>query len=160
MTPTPDPDAGGALPALGDALEFLRLIRAIDHGIESESKRLARSTGVTGLQRLVLHIVGRFPGISAGRLAATLHTHPSTLTGVLRRLERRRLLSRRTDPRDRRRAFLGLTPAGLRLDEVVTGTTEPAVRRLLGELPPDRVRIAREVLVALAVHLGVEGVRP
>jgi DNA-binding MarR family transcriptional regulator len=39
--------------------------------------------GVTGPQRLVLRVVGLFPGMSAGELATVLRVHPSTLTGVL-----------------------------------------------------------------------------
>jgi DNA-binding MarR family transcriptional regulator len=144
-----------ALPALGEALEFVRLIRAIDHGLEKASKQLAASAGVTGLQRLVLHIVGRFPGLSAGQLATTLHVHPSTLTGVLGRLERRGLLSRRPDPRDGRRASLGLTPAGRRLDAAVVGTADAVVQQLLLDLPRGRARAAREVLAQLAERLGV-----
>ena len=49
-------------------------------------KRMEQRSGVTGPQRLVLRVVGLFPGISAGALARLLHVHPSTLTGVLHRL--------------------------------------------------------------------------
>ena len=57
--------------------------------------------GVTGPQRLVMRVAGLYPGLSAGDLAAILHVHPSTLTGVLRRLVIQRLLVRQHDPRDR-----------------------------------------------------------
>jgi DNA-binding MarR family transcriptional regulator len=152
----PDVDESATLPALGDALEFMRLIWAIDHGLQKASKRLAASAGVTGPQRLVVYIVGRFPGISAGQLSSTLHVHPSTLTGVLRRLERRGLLSRRPDPRDARRAALGLTPKGRRLDLAVAGPVESAVQQVLRDLPRDKGCVAREVLAMLARRLGVE----
>jgi DNA-binding MarR family transcriptional regulator len=95
------------LPPLGEVLEFLRLIWAVHHGLEKTSKKMDVRLGVTGPQRLVVRIVGRFPGIPAGRLAQILHVHPSTLTGVLKRLERRGFIERRPDPRDARRASLG-----------------------------------------------------
>jgi hypothetical protein len=66
-------------PELGEALDFLRLIWAVDHGLHRASKRTETELGVTGPQRLVLRIVGRFPGIPAGHLAQLLHVHPSTL---------------------------------------------------------------------------------
>jgi MarR family transcriptional regulator, organic hydroperoxide resistance regulator len=144
-----------ALPLLGDALEFMRLIWAVDHGLQKASKQMAASAGVTGPQRLVLHVVGRFPGISVGQLAATLHVHTSTLTGVLGRLERRGLLDRRRDPRDGRRAALGLTSAGRSLDLTVTGTVEAAVIEVLDALPAHKARAAREALAMLARQLGV-----
>ena len=78
------------MPPLGEQLEFMRLLWAIDHGLQTRSKRMAAALGVTGPQRLVIRIVGRFPGVSAGQLARILHLDPSTLTGILRRLERTR----------------------------------------------------------------------
>src|SRR5580704_311880 len=82
--PTPSPDG-----PLGGVLDFLKLLWALDHGLQTASRDMERRLGVTGPQRMVIRIVGRFPGISAGELASVLHVHPSTLTGVLRRLETR-----------------------------------------------------------------------
>lgn len=96
---------------------------------------MAAVLGVTGPQRLAVRIVGRFPGISAGQLAGVLHLHPSTLTGILRRLERRGLLTRRRDPRDSRRVAFGLSAAGRRLDVEASGTIESITEGLLATLP-------------------------
>ena len=139
-----------ALPPLGEVLEFLRLIWAVHHGLEKTSKKMDVALGVTGPQRLVLRIVGRFPGIPAGRLAEILHVHPSTLTGVLRRLEARGLLERRADPRDARRASLGLTARGRRLDVASAGTVEAAVSRAMHAAGGHQVRAAGRVLSILA----------
>jgi DNA-binding MarR family transcriptional regulator len=149
-------DGASSFPPLGDVLEFLRLLWAIEHGLQKASRRMVASHGVTGPQRLVIRIVGRFPGISAGRLASLLHVDPSTLTGVLRRLERGGLLSRRSDPRDRRRAVLGLTAAGREVDLTAAGTVESAVQQALGELSPGTVRCTQHALRVLAASLGVQ----
>src|SRR5437016_14410817 len=101
---------------LGPILEFMKQLWAVDHGLQSASKRMEASFGITGPQRLVVRIVGRFPGIAAGRVAEILHVHPSTLTGILKRLEARGVLQRRSDPRDARRALFGLTAKGRKLD--------------------------------------------
>jgi DNA-binding MarR family transcriptional regulator len=138
------------VPPLGEPLEFMRLLWAIDHGLQTRSKRMAATLGVTGPQRLVVRIVGHLPGVSAGQLAEILHLHPSTLTGILRRLERAGLLRRRRDPLDGRRAVLGLSAAGRRLDVVAAGTIESAMRQVLAKLPRHRVRVTRGVLSALA----------
>src|SRR5437899_7072059 len=108
-------------PPLGAVLDFMRLLWAVDHSLQSASKRMESTFGVTGPQRLVVRIVGRFPGIAAGRVAEILHVHPSTLTGILKRLEARGVLQRRADPRDGRRALFSLTPRGRKLDTVRTG---------------------------------------
>jgi len=54
---------------LGPVLEFMKLLWAVDHGLQSISKHMESRFGITGPQRLVVRIVGRFPGISAGALA-------------------------------------------------------------------------------------------
>jgi DNA-binding MarR family transcriptional regulator len=136
----------------------MRLLWAIDHGLQTRSKRMASALGVTGPQRLVIRIVGRFPGVSAGQLARILHLDPSTLTGILRRLERIRLLTRRRDPRDGRRALFRLSAAGRRLDVMAAGTIESAMHEILAKLPRRKVRFTREVLADLA--RGLEETQP
>jgi DNA-binding MarR family transcriptional regulator len=74
-------------PPLGAVLDFMRLLWAVDHALQSASKRMEANFGMTGPQRLVVRIVGRFPGTPAGRVSQILHVHPSTLTGILKRLE-------------------------------------------------------------------------
>lgn len=141
-------------PSLGEVLDFLRIIWAVDHGLQRASKQMKRDLGVTGPQRLVLRIVGRFPGIPAGRLARLLHVDPSTLTGILARLERQQLISRRSDPRDRRRSLLGLTVKGRRFDVATEGTIEARVAQAFSGIPLEQLSAAREVLSVLAAALA------
>src|SRR5688572_32804694 len=111
---------------LPDVLQFMQLLWAVVHGVEKTSKRMSAELGVTGPQRLVLRVVGLSPGLSAGDVAAILHVHPSTLTGVLHRLIVRRLLIRAQDRADRRRAVLHLTARGTRVNVESGGTVEAA----------------------------------
>jgi DNA-binding MarR family transcriptional regulator len=138
---------------LGPVLDFMRTLWALDHALQSASKRMEAALGVTAPQRTLVRIVGRFPGISAGEAAAILHVHPSTLTGVLKRLEGRGLVTRRADPRDGRRALLALTARGRALDGLRKGTVEAAVRRVLRELPPGSRRSSRTLAEALTAEL-------
>src|SRR6185295_1503513 len=94
---------------LGRVLEFMRVLWAVDHALQSTSKWMEVRLGVTGPQRLVIRMIGCFPGISAGALANLLYVHPSTLTGVLRRLSERGAIRRSADPYDSRRALFWLT---------------------------------------------------
>ncbi len=144
----------GKGPPLGEVLEFMRLLWAVDHGLQSTSKRMESSLGLTGPQRLVLRLVGRFPGITAGRLAQIMHVHPSTLTGVLKRMEKRGLLERKSDPLDGRKALFALTEAGRALDVPSPGTVEAAVQRAISRMSRARLVGAQDVLTALAEELG------
>lgn len=141
------------LPNLGEVLDFLRLIWAVDHALQKTSKRMNRLIGVTGPQRLVIRIVSRFPGMPAGRIAELLHVHPSTLTGILKRLERQGLIRRRRDLKDRRRTFIGVTEKGRWIDRAGAGTVEAAVEKVLAAASEARIKAARTILVGLAEAL-------
>lgn len=143
---------------LGPVLDFLRALWALDHALQSASKRMEATLGVTGPQRFVIRMIGRFPGISAGEVSDLLHVHPSTLTGVLKRLEQRGLVVRRADPADARRALLDLTGKGRRVDATRTGTVEGAARKALAKLPLAAMRQARGVAEAITAELDRLGV--
>jgi DNA-binding MarR family transcriptional regulator len=138
---------------LGQVLEFMKALWALDHELQSASKRMEASGGITGPQRLVIRIVGRFPGISAGEVADILHLHPSTLTGILKRLSAAGLLDRKADPADARRGLLTLTARGRSVDAVRAGTVEAAIRHAIARLPNRTLACAREVIAALTVQL-------
>lgn len=139
---------------LGATLDFMRLLWAVDHGLQRRSKRMEVELGVTGMQRIVIRLIGRFPGIAAGKMADLLHVHPSTLTGVLKRLVERGLVDRQRDPADARRSRFSLTKQGDAIDSTQAGTVEAAVRRALGRLAPAQMDAARDVLSVVADELG------
>ena len=114
---------------------------------------MASRFGVTGPQRLALRLIERMPEISAGRLAATLKVHPSTLTGVLQLLERRGMLTRRVDGSDHRRVHLALTARGLAATRRSRLTVEGAVDRILRRTAQRDVETVAVVLQALVGQL-------
>jgi DNA-binding MarR family transcriptional regulator len=150
---TKERSAGTSSATLPDVLQFMQLMWAVVHGLESTSKRMSLAIGVTGPQRLVLRVVGLFPGVSAGDLASVLHVHPSTLTGVLQRLIAQKLLARTNDPADRRRAVLRLTAPGTRANAARAGTVEQAIARALAGVSAKDRQATRRVLERLAQHL-------
>jgi MarR family transcriptional regulator, organic hydroperoxide resistance regulator len=128
----------------------MRLLWGIEHRLQSASKRMEASLGITGPQRLVLRVVSRFPGLSAGELARVVRLHPSTVTGILQRLVRKGLLARETDPGDSRRVRLHVCPEARRFTRRSHGTVEAAIARVLTRVPAQQVRHARLVLTAVA----------
>ncbi|MEW5702104.1 MAG: MarR family transcriptional regulator [Candidatus Zixiibacteriota bacterium] len=140
-------------PHLDEVLDFMRTLWAVDHGLRSLSKDMRNCLGVTGPQRLVLRMLERFPASKPGDLSVLLHLDPSTLTGILKRLEHRRLLSRIPDPTDGRSAQLRLTARGGAFSPPRRGTVEDSVRRTLAKLPPWKIEAAKQVLQSLADDL-------
>ena len=115
----------------GETLQFMQRLWTLVHALDVRSKRMAQTIGVTGPQRLVIRIVGQKPGQTPSDIATILGVHPSTLTGVLARLDERGLIARTVDPDDRRRTRITLTAAGKKTDAERRGTVEAAVRRAL-----------------------------
>jgi len=135
---------------LDPVLDFLRLLWSIEHGLQRVSKRMEAELGITGPQRLVLRVVGRFPGLSAGELAHIVRLHPSTITGILKRLVSRGWLERTADPGDSRRARLRLKRRAVPFTRASPGTVEMAVRHALKRAGRSNVRAARRVLAEVA----------
>ena len=131
----------------------MRLLWAIEHGLQRSSKRMESTLGVTGPQRLVLRIVREHPGLTARHLADMLHLHASTITGILQRLESKGLLIRERDADDNRCIRLKVAPRARTLTDRPKGTIESVVETALSALPAAQVAHARRVLTAVALAL-------
>jgi MarR family transcriptional regulator, organic hydroperoxide resistance regulator len=139
---------------LDPILDFMRLLWSIEHGLQRMSKRMEGELGITGPQRLVLRVVGRFPGLSAGELANIVRLHPSTITGIVQRLVASGLLERERDPADSRRVRLQLKPRAVVYTGTALGTVEKSVREALNRVGASNVRAARKVLAEVARRLN------
>jgi DNA-binding MarR family transcriptional regulator len=131
----------------------MRLLWSIEHGLQKTSKRMNASLGITGPQRLVLLVVERFPGLTAGELAAVVHLHPSTVTGILQRLSARKLINASRDKADGRRLRLTIRPKALQYTKKTAGPVEGAVRDALKKVGDARARTAGRVLSEIAQRL-------
>lgn len=143
-------------PRLDPVLGFLRLLWALDHGLQRVSRLMETERGVTGQQRLLIRVAAQNPGISPGQLAATLHLHPSTVTGLLRRLERRGLVTRQADPGDGRRFVIDVTEKGRRVAAPGPRTVEALVAKALAIVPEAKIEATEEMLKTLANVLARE----
>jgi DNA-binding MarR family transcriptional regulator len=150
--------------ALGPALDFLRRLWRLNHALEKLSSRMDQKLGVTAQQRLVIRCVGKYPGVTGGQLASLLHIDPGTASATLKRLEEKGLIERRRDPRDKRRAALGLTAKGRAIDRPIEGTVEEAAKRLLDDATAEDVAGVAAILERFtslleAHHANDAGVR-
>ena len=140
----------------GETLQFMQHMWELVHALDVRSKRMVKQVGVTGPQRYVIRIIGQKANQTASQLAATLGKHPSTLTGVLARLEGRGLILRTEDAEDRRRARFTLTAGGRKIDKLQRGTVEAAVRRALARSKDVDVEGTRETIGLLVEELERE----
>ena len=137
----------------GETLGFMQGMWGLVHALDVRSKRMAQTIGVTGPQRLVVRMIGQRAGRTASEIAELLGMHPSTLTGVLARLEDRGAIARDVDVDDRRRSRFRLTALGRRIDKERRGTVEAAVKRALARARPATVEHTGALLRLLVEEL-------
>lgn len=95
---------------------YLNLLRTGD-ALSQRVETLLRSSGLSGTQYNVLRILrgaGR-TGLTCGETGERMVTHDPDITRLLDRLEKRELIARSRDTRDRRVVTTRITPQGLRL---------------------------------------------
>lgn len=134
-----------------------------------QRERLAKAAGlpVTGANLVALRLVDRFGPVAVTDVARRLGLDQSTASRQLRPLEEMGLISRTTDPSDRRLALLTTTPAGRdvlrRVREIQLNDFDVA----MSDWPPeDRARLAelldrfRAALVAARTDERGWSIRP
>src|SRR5471032_3327818 len=74
--------------------EVLDAIRRIVQGLRESSRAAEQRVGLSGAQLFVLQTVGEWPGLSLNELAERTRTHQSSVSAVVARLTRERLIDR------------------------------------------------------------------
>jgi len=133
---------------------FLDLLRTTDM-LTRPLIQVLKSEEVSATQYNVLRILRGAPdGLSCGVISERMITRDPDITRLLDRLEKRGLISRSRETRDRRTVLAGITPTGLallaRLDDLVQGTH----RKQLGHLGEKRLRELSELLTACRSRLA------
>ena len=89
-------------------------LRRLVHSMHAASRETERRLGVTGAQLFVLTQLRTTPSLSINALAERTMTHQSTVSVVVRRLVRRKLVRKVRATDDARRVELTLTPEQMR----------------------------------------------
>ncbi|MFQ6675386.1 MAG: MarR family winged helix-turn-helix transcriptional regulator [Fidelibacterota bacterium] len=123
--------ASGTRYDLGIFQSLRQIIRAID----VHSRKLKAEHKITGPQLLcLLAIVEKGPLISA-QIAEQVHLSPSTIVGILDRLEAKGLVRRSRDERDRRLIHISATERGRRLAREAPSPLQEDLAAALKRLP-------------------------
>jgi DNA-binding MarR family transcriptional regulator len=140
-------------PAASAIADILKGLRQVVKAVEDSSRELYLQYGLTASQLWLLRTLEADGPLPAGTLARRLAIHPSTLTALAERLERRGLISRKREPEDRRFVRLRLTPAGARLAAKSPATPQGRLVRALEGLPEARLRQLRIAMNDLVTAL-------
>jgi MarR family transcriptional regulator, organic hydroperoxide resistance regulator len=92
--------------------EIMQSLRRIFKAIHNYSSEVSDKFGITGPQLWALNTVSNDEGLPLGELSRKMYLRPSTITGLVDRLEKRGYVVRDRDQRDRRVVKILMTPKG------------------------------------------------
>ena len=110
-------------------------LRKIIQSISMNSKSLVKRVGLTGPQLMILQEVVHAGEVSVGEVAKAISLSQGTVTGILERMEKRALVSRRRSDTDRRRVLVQATTAGKQLLETAPPLMQEAFVERFNSLP-------------------------
>jgi len=124
-------------------LELLRTTDTLSRGLV----KVLKTEDVSGTQYNVLRILRGSPeGLPCGEIASRMITRDPDITRLLDRLEKRGLISRCRETKDRRMVMARITPEGLKLLARLDEPVQTAHRKQLGHLGRGRLRALTELL--------------
>ena len=126
-------------------LELLRTCELLSRG----PAQVIKQADLSATQYNVLRILRGAPeGLPCGEIGNRMITRDPDITRLLDRLEKRGLIARCRENKDRRMVMTRITPEGLKLLDRLDEPVQQAHRRQLGHLGRERMRALAELLRA------------
>jgi DNA-binding MarR family transcriptional regulator len=142
------------------ARQVLDAIRRIVQALRESSRAAEKRVGLSSAQLFVMHALEESPGLSLNDLAERTRTHQSSVSAVVTRLTKARLVERGTASGDARRAEVRLSTRGRGRLKQAPRTAQERLVLAVDALPKaDRGRLAA-MLDRLVGEMGLETQRP
>jgi DNA-binding MarR family transcriptional regulator len=126
--------------------EIMQSLRRIFKAIQDYSQKVFHEYGITGPQLWALKTISATGGLSLGELSKKMYLHPSTVTGVVDRLEKKGYVSRDRAQKDRRVVKVQLTPLGKRLVKKAPNPVQGEIIYGLREMKQGELRKIHEAV--------------
>jgi DNA-binding MarR family transcriptional regulator len=134
------PDGIARRPGALEEQVFINLMLTSDQ-LARRLEPVLKAAEISPTQYNVLRILRGAPeGLACGEIASRMITRDPDITRLLDRLEKRSLVSRCRDTKDRRMVLTRITEAGLKLLAQLEGPILDAHHLLLGHLGPEKLR--------------------
>src|SRR5271169_4649144 len=122
-----------------EEVAFLGMLRTTDR-LSRSLMPVMKAQNISPTQYNVLRILRGAPeGLACGEIASRMITRDPDITRLLDRLEKRGLISRCRETKDRRMVMAGITPEGLKLLSCLDEPVQAAHRKQLGHLGRKRL---------------------
>lgn len=133
-------------------LRILRSMRRIIHSVDLYSKQLSANSQITSPQLICLLSIVEHGALTATAISREIHVSPSTVVGILDRLEEKGLVRRDRDREDRRVVTVTATEKGATLAREAPSPLQKTLADSLVALPEleqATIALSLERIVAL-----------
>jgi len=154
MKPGGESQEGGRRVGSPEETAFLDLLRTTDL-LSRGLVKVLKTEDLSSTQYNVLRILRGAPdGLPCGEIANRMITRDPDITRLLDRLERRGLIWRHRESKDRRMVMARIAPEGRKLLSRLDESVQETHRKQLGHLGRERLRALAELLAAARSRVG------
>ena len=140
--------------AVPEEAAYLDLVRTTEM-LSRPLAQVLKTEDLSPAQYNVLRILRGSPeGLTCGEIGNRMITRDPDITRLLDRMEKRKLISRRRDDKDRRVVLPRITAEGLNVLARLDHPVRDMHRRLLGHLGTERLQALRQLLEACRSEIG------
>jgi DNA-binding MarR family transcriptional regulator len=131
----------------------LYMLASAHHGVRALIEDALKPLELTALQYTVLSIIEHKPGLSSAALARRFYVTAQNMGQLLQALEKRGLLTRMENEKNRRLLTINLTEAGRNLQIAGASQMQLVEHEVLKNVPKESIAIFRETLSILIATL-------
>ena len=143
-----------------DIAEVLDNLRRVFRVVHRYSKRAEKVGGLTGPQVWAMKVIAESEPIRVTDLSRRMYLHPSTVVGILDRLEQQAQVARTRSEKDHRVVTVALTAKGRETVSKVPRIAQGLLLKGLKGLTDSELSTVSEGLRMMVGILGVEGMPP
>ena len=139
--------------------EIMQSLRRIFKAIQDYYQEVSKEFGITGPQLWALKTISTNGSLSPGELSKKMYLHPSTITGVVDRLEKKGYVVRDRGQEDRRVVKVQLTPKGRKLVKKAPNPIQGKMVYGLRKLEKEKLDSIYDALQKLVEIMAVQNVK-
>lgn len=132
-------------------MKILQALRRIIRSVDLHSRKLNMQYHITAPQLVTLLAIADHGPITIAGLSVEIHLSPSTLVGIIDRLEAKGFVERERDTQDRRRVFIKVTKQGRKFS---SSAPSPLQEKLAESL--EGLTLLEQSTIALSLERVVE----
>jgi len=129
--------------------EIVKSIRQLYRAVYLDYSKGSRVYGLTGSQNGVLRVLLNNGSLSSADLSRKLYVKPSNITGIIDRLEKKKLVKRVRKKGDRRVALITLTESGKKLSKYLPDPIEKKLIAGLGNMEKQEIEQIRNIMTQI-----------